>query len=335
MVNGEPGSGFFHHRGLRQGDPLSPMLFILVMDVLNSLIKYATRHHLLQPLAVQQTIHRASFYADDAVIFLRPCVDDLRTMKQILDIFGQASGLHTNFSKSSAFPIQCSQEEVQQISEHLACSTKEFPCTYLGLPLTIRKPSKEVLLPLIDKVAGYLPSWKASLMNRAGRLIMTRVVLTASVIHHLLAIDLPKWVIKAIDKKRRGFLWKGQEQANGGNCLVSWEKVQRPLEYGGPGIHNIESFGWALRIRWLWAKKTDHSRPWAGLHIQVPQKAQALFNMAVVSVVGNGETILFWKDRWLDEKIMAEIAPNLFQTIPKKVVKSRTVAQAQALGFRY
>jgi len=88
LVNGEPGSGFFHHRGLRQGDPLSPMLFILVMDVLNSLIKYATRHHLLQPLAVQQTIHRASFYADDVVIFLRPCVDDLRTMKQILDIFG-------------------------------------------------------------------------------------------------------------------------------------------------------------------------------------------------------------------------------------------------------
>lgn len=176
------------------------------------------------------------------------------------------------------------------------------------------------------QVAGYLPSWKASLMNRAGRLIMTRVVLTASVIHHLLAIDLPRWVIRAIDKKRRGFLWKGQEQANGGNCLVSWEKVQRPLEYGGLGIHNIESFGWALRIRWLWAQKTDHSHPWDGLHIQVPQKAQALFNMAVVSVVGNGETILFWKDRWLEGKTLAEIAPNLFQTIPKRVVKTRTVA---------
>ena len=56
-------------------------------------------------------------------------------------------------------------------------------------------------------------------------------------------------------------------KGNGGNCLVAWEKVQRPFEYGGLGIHNLEFFGWALRIRWLWAQKTDPSRPWAGLTI--------------------------------------------------------------------
>ena len=50
--------------------------------------------------------------------------------------------------------------------------------------------------------------------------------------------------------------------SNGGNCLVSWERVHRPLEFGGLGIHNLEKLGWALRIRWLWAQKTDSSRPW-------------------------------------------------------------------------
>lgn len=89
-----------------------------------------------------------------------------------------------------------------------------------------------MLLPLLDKVSDYLLGWKASLMNKPGRLVLVRVVLSAALVYHLIAMNLPKWFFKAIDKKRRGFLWKGCEQANGGNCLVAWEKVQRPIEYG-------------------------------------------------------------------------------------------------------
>ena len=60
-------------------------------------------------------------------------------------------------------------------------------------------------------------------------------------------MDLLKWLLKAIDK-RRGFLWEGQEHTNGSNCLVSQDRVQQPQEYEGLGILNLETFGWALRI---------------------------------------------------------------------------------------
>lgn len=80
-----------------------------------------------------------------------------------------------------------------------ACEIKDFPCTYLELPLGIKKPCKAGLLKLVDKVADNLPNWNPSLLNRAGRLITVRVVLTAIPVYLMIPMDLPKWVIKAID----------------------------------------------------------------------------------------------------------------------------------------
>lgn len=147
-------------------------------------------------------------------------------------------------------------------------------------------------MPLVDKDADELPGWKANLLSRAGHLVLVKAVLSSVPIYLMLALELPKWGFKATDK-RRGFLWKGQGDANGGTCLVSREFVQRPLQYGGLGILNLEMLGWALRVRWLWLQKTDASRPWAGLHVQVHCNAKALFDVVVVSVVGSGESIKF------------------------------------------
>ena len=102
-------------------------------------------------------------------------------------------------------------------------------------------------MPWIEKVADKLPGWKASLMNRAGRITMVRFVLSAIPVYLLIAINVPKWFIKAIDKIRNGFIWKGKEQANGGCCLVASEKVMRPLFLGGLGIVNLEIMTWALQ----------------------------------------------------------------------------------------
>ncbi|WVZ90137.1 hypothetical protein U9M48_036467 [Paspalum notatum var. saurae] len=144
---------------------------------------------------------------------------------------------------------------------------------------------------------------------------MVKVVLPPIPIYPVLALDLPKWVLKAFDK-RSGFLWKGQDNANGAS-----------LQYGGLGIFNLELFEWALCIRWLWLQKTDTFCPWAGLPIRVPPNVQALFDIAVVTLVGDGESTKFWTDCWLQGKTIVELAPDLFLLIPRRARKQRTVAQ--------
>ena len=81
------------------------MLFILVMDVFNSIVKKANDEGLLQPLAARNIHHRVSLYADDVVLFLRPVATDLHLVEDILRLFGSATGLKTNIQKSSVLPI--------------------------------------------------------------------------------------------------------------------------------------------------------------------------------------------------------------------------------------
>lgn len=84
----------------------------------------------------------------------------------------------------------------------------------------------------------------------------------------------------------------------------------------------------ALRMMWLWLQKTEPSKPWAQFNIHLPAKAQAMFSISVVTVVGDGHNTRFWTDLWLHGKAIGDLVPALMPFVRRKGWRSRSVAAA-------
>jgi hypothetical protein len=101
LLNGEPGRPIKHAKGLHQGDPLSPMLFIMTMDLLQKLLDMTTQEGLLTPIGSDPIKMRTSLYADDAMLFVRPIAMDISNLQHLMHQFGVTTGLRTNIEKST------------------------------------------------------------------------------------------------------------------------------------------------------------------------------------------------------------------------------------------
>jgi hypothetical protein len=142
------------------------MLFILVMDVLGFLITKAESVGLLQPLSMRVFQYRVSFYVDDVVLFLQPTMEGISITMYILYVFGEALGLWNNAQKSNIFSIWCGEEERELVQRLLPYPLSNFPCRYLGLPLSLQNIIRDQLRPIIDRIPDQLSGSKAELLTK-------------------------------------------------------------------------------------------------------------------------------------------------------------------------
>jgi hypothetical protein len=139
MLNGVLGDIIHHGCGLRQGDPLSPMMFLLIMEALSALIRRADGWSLPQDLGVSAIPQRVAFYVDDLILFIRPATQDLLVLREIFILFEGTSGLGCNLTKCQMILIRCTKEQTQLAATTFPCQLGQFPAKYLGVPLSVWK----------------------------------------------------------------------------------------------------------------------------------------------------------------------------------------------------
>ncbi|KAF8733580.1 hypothetical protein HU200_014885 [Digitaria exilis] len=155
-LNGVPGRWINCKRGLRQGDPISPYLFIIIADVLQRLIQQASRNGLLQhPLDLSLPCPVLQ-YADDILILIQGSAQAMGTLKSILDAFSMATGLTINYHKSTFVPMHIDDMLASEMASTLGCSISQFPQPYLGLRLSPHKLRVGDFQPLIANFDRYL-----------------------------------------------------------------------------------------------------------------------------------------------------------------------------------
>ncbi|KAL3349958.1 hypothetical protein AABB24_022819 [Solanum stoloniferum] len=148
--------GFFSpQKGLRQGDPLSPFLFILAMECLSKMFQKTCQLQWIEgfkggsPTGNNVTVSHL-LYADDTLLFCGADRSQVIKLNLILHIFEVVSGLHTNMSKSTIYPINSVPNLVEQAGI-MCCNIRSFPTTYLGLPLGANFKANEIWSGIIEK----------------------------------------------------------------------------------------------------------------------------------------------------------------------------------------
>jgi hypothetical protein len=166
----------------------------------------------------------------------------------MLQSFFDSTRLRVNFNKSFMVPININEEKFNYLVSTFGCAKGSLPFTYLGLPLGITKPRIEEFLPFVTKCERRLVS-TSMFLSQAGKLEITNTILTALPTFHLCALDIPKGVIKQIDKLRKHCLWRGADINSKKPPKAAWDMVRLPKEEGGLEVIDLKKQNKALLMK--------------------------------------------------------------------------------------
>lgn len=266
LWNGNKLPNFKPTHGLRQGDPLSPYLFILCIEKLSIAINNAVLQWNWEPIHITNSGPLSHLlFADDVLLFTKAKSSQFRFVSDLFDSFSKASGLKINLSKSRAlFSSGTPQAKINKLTSISGIRGTTSLDKYLGFPILKGRPKRSDFLFIIEKMQNRLASWKNKLLNKTGRLTLASSVLSSIPTYYMQINWLPQNICDNIDQTTRNFIWRGQN--NKGVPLVNWKKVASPKQFGGLCIRAAREANTCLLGKFVWDMVQTTNKLWVSLH---------------------------------------------------------------------
>ncbi|XP_071713260.1 uncharacterized protein [Rutidosis leptorrhynchoides] len=302
FVNGSLTNEFSLGRGIRQGDPLSPFLFILAAEGLNILTKAATERGLFKGVEIGNDKIKVSHlqYADDTIFLGEWSRANAYSLQNLLKCFELTSGLKVNFNKSCLYGVGVSDDEVKIVASRLGCQVGTFPFTYLGLPIDARMNKLKNWNPVVDKIKARLSNWKMKTLSFEGRLVLIKSILNSLPLYYFSLFRAPPSVLNILESVRRVFFWGGTDTGS----KIPWVKGIKCI-YGSCG-----GLGWDTE-----AIRSTNASIWKNILLagnEIEEHGVNFKNSFVKKVCAESNT-KFWTELWIDGSKLESRFPRLFR----------------------
>ncbi|XP_056692063.1 uncharacterized protein [Spinacia oleracea] len=325
LINGHTSEQFKPKCGIRQGDPLSPFLFLFCMDILSRMLQLGNDLKQFKGISLTRGTPQMThlFFADDALLFFLATKDSCSAVSKILHRFCRISGQQLNLQKSffKVSPNTPSAER-QQFKDILRMDLVQSFGTHLGVPIDLTGKKHSNFQFLVDKVAGKISAWNSCPLSQCQKLILINSVLIAMASHVFSCMEVPASISSKLDSIITRFFWAGK--AGKGMHWVNRGILHLPRGLGGLGIRSTSCLNKALLMKLVWrlnSKPNSMLAEFVGKKFKNPLRTgvQASlvghrFSWGMRGIgrsinlilrgcnwkVGNGRTIVAGRDRWLD-----------------------------------
>ncbi|GMI72452.1 hypothetical protein HRI_000914500 [Hibiscus trionum] len=323
LFNGKVSEGFRPTRGLWQGDPLSPYLFLFCAQGLSTLLHSAKANNTLKGVKVgrQGITLTHLFFADDCILFGDASTHGATIMRDLLLCYERASGQKVNFEKSLIyFSNNLNQNAKDDIGALLGVRISNNPEKYLGLPTMVGRNKQEAFAGLRDRTNKKVEGWSVKFLSMGGKEVFLKSVLQAIPVYAMQCFLFPLSLCNALESIYNRFWWRNNSSGKGIHWS-RWFDLCASKDMGGMGFRNLAKFNIAILAKQGWHILTrpngllarvlkgkyfpngsfmdsnlgsNPSYTWKSIWA-----CRGLLEKGVSWMVGDGKSINVWNDSWV------------------------------------